>query len=217
MVAMQDYQRLPNLVDLPEASIQRSARMSLGQSRIPRLTRRGNVQRAETIDMGVIVEDFTDSRYRPLASSQDTVAHPRVTAGPTTPTPADRTALPDPINNPPTPGGVWATNASNFASGSDPKFRFVNDMRSSEPRLNRDKGKGTDKRYNTEPVANGRECHCFECDALKKGLLSSEMIYAYLAMRGVQGGEGLFEELMVKHRENGRGRVVPSCPHAREK
>lgn len=220
MVTMGDYQQVPTLDRLPEASIQRNARPSPGQSRIPRLrARRGNFQNAGMFDMGVVTEDFSAPRRQRATSSQDTVIVPRATAGPATPTSEGDTFSSHPFNNPPSPGGVWATNASNFASGSVPDVRFVTDMPASEsePRLNRDKGKGVDQRHHTEPFASGRDCDYIECDAQKKGLLNSDMIYAYLAMRGVQSGEGLSEDLITKYRENGRGPVVPNCPHARAK
>ena len=218
MVAMRDYQRLPTLADIPEASIQQNARLSPGQSRIPRLrARRGNVERSEMPDMSVVTADFSAPRPQPPASSQATVVVPPVTAGPASPTPVGGAALCDLFNNPPSPDGVWATNASNFASGSHPEIRFVTDMPISEPRLNGDKGKGVDKRHHTEPVTSCKECACVECDAQKKGLLSSEMIYAYLAMRGAHSGGGLFEDLMAKYRENGGDQMIPSCPHALSK
>lgn len=120
-------------------------------------------------------------------------------------------------NGPPSPRG-WTTNAPAFANGSHPNIRFVPDRLTSEPTRDKGKGKGkgVDRRHHTEPVA-GKECGCAECDAQSKGMLSSEMVYAYLAMRGAQSGEGDFAELVRKYREGGRGAAFPSCPHALSK
>ncbi|KAL2113037.1 hypothetical protein VUR80DRAFT_5634 [Thermomyces stellatus] len=217
MVALRDYQRLPTLADLPEAAIQRNTKLSLAQSRIPRLrARRGTVGRRGSPEFSqVVTTDLAAFAAQQRASSQATAAVSPITAGPRTSAPDDEPVLSDLTDTAPSPGGVWATNAPDFASGSHPQIRFVADMPTSEPRLNRDKGKAVDKRYHTEPVAGGKECGCIECEAQKKGLLSSEMIYAYLAMRGAQNGQGLFEDPMAKYRENGGGQELPTCPHAR--
>lgn len=157
--------------------------------------------------------DHTSSGTHPSAPGSQSAAGSHITWRFSS-SASNETTSPHRSNAIPTSGDVWTTNAPSFAQNSHPNIHFLPDL-TSGPRANASQDSDVERRHRTEPVARSKECNCTECDAQRRGLLSREMVYAYLAMRGAQGGEDRLGELMARYRESGD--VFPSCPHAAAK